>query len=99
MVKFFYGLLALLTLSVALLIQIDGVSVLRVAASGVSSRPLNIYLVWLVVDFFPLVTYRFFAENALYFILGSNLLFVGVWAWLKLAFKPRDRYPANRYRF
>ena len=97
--RFFYTLLAAITLTMALMIQIDLISVLRLAASGISTAPLGIYLLWVVVDLIPFVNYRFFVTHALWFFLASDSLFILVWIWLKLAFKREDRAPYNRYRF
>jgi nicotinamide riboside transporter PnuC len=92
-------LLSLFTLMFAILIQIDMVFILRIAASGISTPPLGIYLLWIPVEVFSVVTYRFYVENSLWFFFGSDLLIVLAILWIWLAHKKSDRYPYNRYHF
>jgi hypothetical protein len=97
--KLFFYLLSVFTLVFALLIQMDMVSILRIAASGISTPPLGIYLLWIPVDIFSLISYRFYVDYSLWFILGSDVLLIISVLWFWLANKKSDRYPYNRYHF
>ncbi len=97
--KVFFYLLSFFTMIFALMIQVDMVSILRIAASGLSTPPLGVYLLWIPVDIFSLISYRFYVDYSLWFILGSDVLIMASLGWFWLARKKSDRYPYNRYHF
>ena len=64
---------ALVLFVLAILIQLDLITILTVTATSLNATPTSVYVLWTILLLFENLTYSFFINNATIILLISNL--------------------------
>ena len=95
-----YTILFAITLFVlAILIQLDLITILKVTATSVNTSPTNVYILWIALYLFEDITYLFFIENATLILLLSNLIIISIFILLTKLYVSYQNQSKRRYYF
>ncbi len=97
--KFFIILFAIILFVLAILIQLDLVTILTITATSLNSSPTGVYLLWIILLLFKDLNYTFFIENATLFLLFSNLIIIASFAVLFKLYVDTQNISNRRYHF
>lgn len=92
-------LFALILFVLAILIQLDLVTILTITATSLNSSPTGVYLLWIVLLLFNELTYSFFIVNATLFLLISNLIILSSFGILFRLYVETKNVSNRRYHF
>jgi len=92
-------LFALILFVLAILIQLDLVTILTITATSLNSSPTGVYLLWIILILFKELSYSFFIDNATLFLLISNLVILSSFGILFRLYVNQRNLTNRRYHF
>lgn len=92
-------LFALILFVLAILIQLDLVTILTITATSLNSSPTGVYLLWIILILFKELSYSFFIDNATLFLLISNLIILSSFGILFRLYVNQRNLTNRRYHF
>lgn len=90
---------ALVLFVLAILIQLDLITILTVTATSLNATPTSVYVLWTILLLFENLTYSFFINNATIVLLISNLLILISFGILFLLYRHESNLSKRRYTF
>ncbi len=90
---------ALVLFVLAILIQLDLITILTVSATSLNATPTSVYVLWTILLLFENLTYSFFINNATIILLISNLLILISFGILFLLYRHESNLSKRRYTF
>lgn len=90
---------ALVLFVLAILIQLDLITILTVSATSLNATPTSVYVLWTILLLFENLTYSFFINNATIILLISNLLILISFGILFLLYRHESNLSRRRYTF
>ncbi len=90
---------ALVLFVLAILIQLDLITILTVTATSLNATPTSVYVLWTILLLFENLTYSFFINNATIILLISNLLILISFGILFLLYRHESNLSKRRYTF
>ena len=90
---------ALVLFVLAILIQLDLITILTVSATSLNATPTSVYVLWTILLLFENLTYSFFINNATIVLLISNLLILISFGILFLLYRHESNLSKRRYTF
>lgn len=97
--KLFIILFAVLLFIVAILIELDLITILTITATSLNSSPRGVYVLWMILLMFENLNYTFFIENATLFLLISNLLILSSFGIIFALYVDSQNKSRRRYYF
>lgn len=90
---------ALVLFVLAILIQLDLITILTVSATSLNATPTSVYVLWTILLLFEDLTYSFFINNATIILLISNILILISFGILFLLYRHESNLSKRRYTF
>lgn len=90
---------AIILFILAILVQLDLVTILTITATSLNSSPTGVYLLWIVILLFKDLNYSFFINNATLFLLLSNLIIIASFGILFNLYVYTQKISNRRYHF
>jgi hypothetical protein len=90
---------ALVLFVLAILIQLDLITILTVSATSLNATPTSVYVLWTILLLFENLTYSFFINNATIILLISNILILISFGILFLLYRHESNLSKRRYTF
>ena len=90
---------ALVLFVLAILIQLDLITILTVTATSLNATPTSVYVLWTILLLFENLTYSFFINNATIILLISNILILISFGILFLLYRHESNLSRRRYTF
>lgn len=90
---------ALVLFVLAILIQLDLITILTVSATSLNATPTSVYVLWTILLLFENLTYSFFINNATIVLLISNILILISFGILFLLYRHESNLSKRRYTF
>lgn len=90
---------ALVLFVLAILIQLDLITILTVSATSLNATPTSVYVLWTILLLFENLTYSFFINNATIILLISNILILISFGILFLLYRHESNLSRRRYTF
>ncbi len=90
---------ALVLFVLAILIQLDLITILTVTATSLNATPTSVYVLWTILLLFENLTYSFFINNATIILLISNILILISFGILFLLYRHESNLSKRRYTF
>ena len=97
--KIFTILFALSLFVLAILIQLDLVTILTASATSLNSTPTNVYVLWLAVFMFEDLNYSLFINHASTILLFSNIIIIACFCSLFRLYIASQNLSKRRYYF
>ena len=90
---------ALVLFVLAILKQLDLITILTVTATSLNATPTSVYVLWTILLLFENLTYSFFINNATIILLISNILILISFGILFLLYRHESNLSKRRYTF
>lgn len=90
---------AVILFILAILVQLDLVTILTITATSLNTSPKGVYVLWIILLIFKDLSYTFFIENATLFLLLSNMLIISSFGILFKLYVNIQNLTRRRYHF
>jgi hypothetical protein len=97
--KLFIIMFSIVLFVLAILIQLDLVTILTITATSLSSSPKGVYILWTLIFLFEDLSYIYFIENATVFLLISNFIILCSFGLLFKLYVDTQNLSRRRYHF
>jgi hypothetical protein len=97
--KLFIIIFSIVLFVLAVLIQLDLVTILTITATSLSSSPKGVYILWALVYLFEDLSYIYFIENATIILLISNFIILCAFGILFKLYVDTQNLSKRRYHF
>lgn len=90
---------AVILFILAILVQLDLVTILTITATSLNTSPKGVYALWVILLVFNDLSYSFFIENATLFLLLSNIIILCSFGILFKLYVDTQNLTRRRYHF
>lgn len=90
---------AVILFILAILVQLDLVTILTITATSLNTSPKGVYVLWIILRIFKDLSYTFFIENATLFLLLSNIIILCSFGILFKLYVDTQNLTRRRYHF
>lgn len=90
---------AVILFILAILVQLDLVTILTITATSLNTSPKGVYILWIILRIFKDLSYTFFIENATLFLLLSNIIILCSFGILFKLYVDTQNLTRRRYHF
>jgi len=97
--KLFIIMFSIVLFVLAILIQLDLVTILTITATSLNSSPKGVYILWILILLFEDLSYIYFIENATIFLLISNFIILCSFGILFKLYVDTQNLSRRRYHF